>query len=889
VVASCETDANGAYDLTIGSSFPVRLELSNIPDYLRPGPAGPDSATTVTFVSGATSGRDFGLANPAQYCDPATSSLATTCFVNGSAVNSAGGPNDTLVRWPYSNRGTAPGPIHISERDHIGSAWGLAYNTENEDLYTSAFLKRHVGLRNGLGAIFITDPFAATTNGQLFVDVAAAPFNLDVGEIGTDADRGLVADPTAQNNDPAAFYAVGKVGLADLAISEDNQFLWFLNLFNKTLYSLEIDSDGDPNTPPTPADLQAFPLPITQCNSYQTLYLNAGGPNFANLVSPAWNGDGYYVGGTAGTTTGAPNGAPYTTKRSDPSSFEYIVPMPDGIYNVTLHVYDNTPLTFNATVEGTTQNIAVGAGIEHNELFNGVVVKDGMMNFIFDDATVGDPTINGIQITAASGQPFNETAAFALKILDGDIYVGLICTAEYSQDVTQLDAHVYRLANGTLPFAQVVTFALDYSKGPASSFENCPLSSNWHPWATSIPPSCTLNGERIVWPQPMLSGIEFDVDGSLILTFMDRLGHQLGNFNWVLAGTDIREGVIGGDILRLYNNNGTYELENNGTVGPLAAAWLTADNGVGNGEGPGGGEFYQDDASPPRSHRETPVGGLAHIYGSGEVVATTMDPIGTAESGGVLFFDNVLGSSTTGAADDSFDGYQIYVSSSVATFGKSNGLGDLVLLCAVAPIVIGNRVWFDADADGVQDADAGEDGIDGVTVGLYDANGLLLASMETITDPQGNPGFYQFVGDGLDGATWVTAGNVVQPHTDYTVAIFDSEFTAGEELVGLFMTLDNQNPDGLPTPDIRDSDGVAVSVGTGANAATRGVSLTTGAPGDNDHTFDFGFTLTPTAVTLQSTIITPAMTGWLYILVIFIALAVITYILLPYRLRTGRE
>jgi hypothetical protein len=387
----------------------------------------------------------------------------------------------------------------------------------------------------------------------------------------------------------------------------------------------------------------------------------------------------------------------------------------------------------------------------------------------------------------------------------------------------------------------------------------------------------------------MLSGIEFDVDGSLILTFMDRLGHQLGNFNWVLAGTDIREGVIGGDILRLYNNNGTYELENNGTVGPLAAAWLTADNGVGNGEGPGGGEFYQDDASPPRSHRETPVGGLAHIYGSGEVVATTMDPIGTAESGGVLFFDNVLGSSTTGAADDSFDGYQIYVSSSVATFGKSNGLGDLVLLCAVAPIVIGNRVWFDADADGVQDADAGEDGIDGVTVGLYDANGLLLASMETITDPQGNPGFYQFVGDGLDGATWVTAGNVVQPHTDYTVAIFDSEFTAGEELVGLFMTLDNQNPDGLPTPDIRDSDGVAVSVGTGANAATRGVSLTTGAPGDNDHTFDFGFTLTPTAVTLQSTIITPAMTGWLYILVIFIALAVITYILLPYRLRTGRK
>jgi hypothetical protein len=471
------------------------------------------------------------------------------------------------------------------------------------------------------------------------------------------------------------------------------------------------------------------------------------------------------------------------------------------------------------------------------------------------------------------------------------MYLGLICTAEYSQNSDDLDAYIYRLAGGT--FTQVATFPLNYSKGPASDFGNCAVVSDWHPWATSMPPICTPpTGERVVWPQPMLSGIEFDVDGSLVLTFMDRLGHQLGNFNWVLAGTaDRREGVIGGDILRLDLDSatGTYMLEDNGMLLDRQADWLTiaTSNGIGNGEGPGGGEFYQDDASPPRSHRETPVGGLAHIYGSGEVVATTMDPIGTAQSGGVLFFDNLSGSSTTGADEQSFDGYQIYVSDPILphTFGKSNGLGDLVLLCAASPIVIGNRVWFDDDADGVQDAAASEYGFDGVTVGLYNANGVLLASMETITDPQGNPGFYQFIGDGLDGANWVTPGNVVQPHTNYTVAIFDSEFTTGEQLEGLTMTLNDQNPDGLPTPDIRDSDGVAVSVGTGANMAVRGVSLTTGAPGDNDHTFDFGFILKPTAVTLQSAIITPAMTNWLCILVIFIALTLITVILFPNRRR----
>jgi hypothetical protein len=191
---------------------------------------------------------DFGLANPAQYCE-ATDFLATTCFVNGSAQNFGGGPNDTLVRWAYAERGQATMPTDISQRDNIGSAWGLAYDSYNEVLYTSAFLKRYVGLLNGLGAIYVTEPFGAAPNGDLFVDVAAAPFNLDVGEIESDALRGLTADPTAQTNDPTSFYAIGKVGLADLATSEGGQTLWFLNLFDKTLYSLEIDSDGNPGTP----------------------------------------------------------------------------------------------------------------------------------------------------------------------------------------------------------------------------------------------------------------------------------------------------------------------------------------------------------------------------------------------------------------------------------------------------------------------------------------------------------------------------------------------------------------------------------------------------------------------------------------------------------------
>ena len=60
---------------------------------------------------------------------------------------------------------------------------------------------------------------------------------------------------------------------------------------------------------------------------------------------------------------------------------------------------------------------------------------------------------------------------------------------------------------------------------------------------------------------------------------------------------------------------------------------------------------------------------------------------------------------------------------------------------------IGNFVWHDMDSDGVQDA--GEPGISGVTVRLYDAGGTSLLA-ETVTDAQG---IYWFTG--LEGNDFV--------------------------------------------------------------------------------------------------------------------------------------
>lgn len=58
----------------------------------------------------------------------------------------------------------------------------------------------------------------------------------------------------------------------------------------------------------------------------------------------------------------------------------------------------------------------------------------------------------------------------------------------------------------------------------------------------------------------------------------------------------------------------------------------------------------------------------------------------------------------------------------------------LVLASPAGTSVIGDKVWFDADQDGVQDAD--ETGVAGVTVTLYNSSGSPIAT--TVTDANGN-------------------------------------------------------------------------------------------------------------------------------------------------------
>ncbi|MEQ1623206.1 MAG: SdrD B-like domain-containing protein, partial [Sediminibacterium sp.] len=452
---------------------------------------------------------------------------------------------------------------------------------------------------------------------------------------------------------------------------------------------------------------------------------------------------------------------------------------------------------------------------------------------------------------------------FAVKFYRGDIYVGGVLDGvkpdNSSVDRNELKAIVLKVnasvTPGTETFTTVLDAPLTYQRkanmntgfgvnknsnyvdpnGTIAAATLC--QGSWHPWARTftevvIPPG----SNKIIYPQPMFSSLDFDpADGSMILGITDRTGHQSGNEN--LAPTSMGNNTLytsnaAGDILKAANNGSytSFTLESNGTSGSLTT------NGAGNNEGPGGGEFFFTDrfedgqggalgigntangSNPSTSHEETSTGSIA-MYPGKELIATSFDPITTWYTGGIRYYSTQDGIAKNGKV--------LYQGQYVEVFGKANGLGDIEIISAPAPIELGNRIWLDADGNGIQDP--GENPIAGVTVELVKA-GLVIAS--ATTDADGN---YIFSSDPLGVTTASNIYNIVglTANTAFTIRI--PNVTGGSKQAALGVNdLTTANTAGGSNADEIDSDGVLA----GNNAE---VTLTTGVAGANDHSFDFGF------------------------------------------------
>lgn len=432
-----------------------------------------------------------------------------------------------------------------------------------------------------------------------------------------------------------------------------------------------------------------------------------------------------------------------------------------------------------------------------------------------------------------------EFRPWALKAHDGMVYVGGVCSAENVTETAQaafgaspdMDSqanrdklHAYILAldpdKGT--FSDVYDFPLNYSRAQVgvewNGANNIP--AEWRPWIKTWdqihdPEPGAGSYTQTIYPQPMLTDIEFDDDGkTLILGFLDRAGHQLGNANSspVEGDTGVYEGTVAGDILRVCPDaNGNLALESNASCGGKST------EGAGTGEGPGNGEYYFAEHYGSPGHAEVALGGLARIYGLGKTISNAFDPELDYRSGGVFWLND-----TTGAKDSAYvifdrddDGSSngVVEPRTAATFGKAAGLGDMEVMCDPAPIEVGNRVWMDTDGDGIQDA--GETGIDNVDV-------VLVCGTDSATAKTANGG--QFLFSNKTNATFMGAGESCK------VSIAS---TGQTPLDGLSVTTQNADnvTDNNATTDLRDSDA----------SATGEVSFTAGNAGENNHTLDIGY------------------------------------------------
>ena len=170
------------------------------------------------------------------------------------------------------------------------------------------------------------------------------------------------------------------------------------------------------------------------------------------------------------------------------------------------------------------------------------------------------------------------------------------------------------------------------------------------------------------------------------------------------------------------------------------------------------------------------------------------------------------------------------------TGGQYDPTWDAGMIVPTGNLSLGDRVWNDADADGIYEPGSGEVGVNNVRLNLYrddDGDGVFtpgvdqfIATTTTFTSG-GAPGFYQF--DNL-------------PAGDYIVQVDPSNFTAGGPLAGLQSTPVNST---TPNDNVdHDNNGLPFAGhGVVSNAITLSPGSEPAGGGNHNPTLDFGFSM----------------------------------------------
>ncbi|GAA2802534.1 SdrD B-like domain-containing protein [Kribbella solani] len=226
----------------IGGQYRVDVSIPTPYDgYLRAAPASTADNHFDSFTSfvDVRNGKDDSVItavwNPADYTLPDSKYYVP---VQSPAVNTDGSAPDpnlrALVSFGQDARGTCPDqlacPKVINTQAQVGTTWGLAYDKYRKRIFQAAFAKRFTEYGpEGAGAIYTTalDGSSAPTLFAKVPGVALTPHG-----------------PGDMRKDPGFIDAPGKESIGGLALSEDGETLYAVNLLTRRLVSFDATGDS---------------------------------------------------------------------------------------------------------------------------------------------------------------------------------------------------------------------------------------------------------------------------------------------------------------------------------------------------------------------------------------------------------------------------------------------------------------------------------------------------------------------------------------------------------------------------------------------------------------------------------------------------------------------
>ncbi len=514
---------------------------------------------------------------------------------------------------------------------------------------------------------------------------------------------------------------------------------------------------------------------------------------FSGIASPQWD---FGSGGIGAIYTADYSGAGDTFVPGSTSVFADLAPLT----NLT----NQTPVTMGVLDRFGEQGLG---GIE--------ISDDGATMWAINmgagsllEIDIGNPAVAPIaadvnEIAISGAGCVNGTfRPSALALHRGNVFIGGICDAS-SGTLANLTAVV--LEYDGLTFTSRMSEVLDFNVNqifPEPSFQMAPWSNANAPLA----------------PQPVMTDLVFDDNEGIIIGIMPRVVY---NFFAQTAGIMLRADPDG---------MGNFVLESAGSSGPYTTTAET--NWAGSGftpanpeplnEGPGDDYFFENGIfsgafqappfSPPGSATYHPVlfsAGITVVPGTGEVAAGYTDPL-SINSFGVRYLDRTNGETVAGLQ---FGGLKVAL------------VSDVSAICHSAPLEIGNRLWCDADPNGIQDP--GEAGVNGIEVRLQCG---LDNPVTVMTAGDGN---YTFT-DALYAAA--NGGDIIPRGASCSVSIATNgaNGTAIDTACGGVQISPPNNGGADLGADLRDSDGMLMGVDVV-------IPVATGGSGNNTYALDQGF------------------------------------------------